>query len=570
MVLDDWEQKCIYDAELANTIGGSAKRAREIRGAHDAQWQTLNPGSIAQSAITPAEQQAFNVFHGARRNMYCCVLPGEVIYECVTRLQQGAIQLSQIPAIHHLIVDEYQDLNACDQEFIRLLIQGGAKLFIAGDDDQSIYSFRHANPAGIVQFDTTYPQSHTHNLSSCFRCTPAVLSAAQALINHNPARLPKQLHSLYASAAPVIHGSVRIWSFQIEQAEITALAESCQRLIQGGMAGQEDQIMILISNRRLQIQPITQALGNLGLPYDPPGGEALRDEDTIRAAFSILRIVRDRAADAPDYVAFRALIGRLSGVGIATARTLGDQCIANNQNYRELFYLPANPNWLSNRPATAVDRVRTIVQQTNAWSLDDTIQGRAQTVAALLDGVVFSGAGPQAQHSAIWNSFVGTLPDGMTLAETLGFLGATDDAEQRRVMDAVLDRLGQQPQQPAVATRRIRILTMHGAKGLTGKVVFIPSVEQGILPNFKAIQAAGLLIEQRRLFYVSLTRAKACCVISHCASHGPPASFVLAQQPVAHLPRSQFLQEIGIPSNNRAGGLSANEVAQIMDDIQNL
>ena len=272
---------------------GPPGRASEVRQAHDAQWQTLNPQSIAQAAITPAEVTGFNSFHGTRRNLYCCVLPGEVIYECVTRIQQGAIQYEHLPTIEHLIVDEYQDLNACDQEFIRLLVSNGAKLFVAGDDDQSIYSFRHANPDGIIQFNSAYPAASTHNLTACFRCTPSVLQPALTLIGHNPYRLNKQLQSLYATATPPVQGSLRIWSFQNPQAEAIAIAQSCEQLISEGMAGEEDQIVILVSNRKLQLPQIMQELSNRGLPVELPRGEPLRDQQVFRAVYSILRLIQN-------------------------------------------------------------------------------------------------------------------------------------------------------------------------------------------------------------------------------------------------------------------------------------
>ena len=151
-MLDDWEQDNVYDRELASSLGCTPTRAGQIRYAHDTQWQTLNAQYLNQAQITPAEIQGFNAFHSARTNLYCCVLPGEVIYKCVDALQHGALQANQLPQIDHLIVDEFQDLNACDQEFVRLLSATNAVLFIAGDDDQSIYSFRHANPDGIIQF----------------------------------------------------------------------------------------------------------------------------------------------------------------------------------------------------------------------------------------------------------------------------------------------------------------------------------------------------------------------------------------------------------------------------------
>jgi len=569
-VLDDWERENVYDVELGNALGSSRARAGQVRLAHDAQWHTLNPEAIAQAAITAAERAGFNAFHTTRRNLYSCVLPGEVIYECVTRIRQGAIQPNQLPQIAHLIVDEYQDLNACDQEFVRLLVGHGATLFVAGDDDQSIYAFRHANPSGIVQFAVTYPAAAAHTLTDCFRCTPAVLTPATDMIALNPNRLPKQLQSLYAASAPPVRGSLQVWSFPTAQEEAVAIAQSCQRLIAAGMAGQEDQILILISNRRLQLDPITQELANLGLPFDPPGGQAVRDEDSIRAAYSILRIVRDQVANEPDYVAHRAVLAQLHGVGANTGRAVGDLCVANNQNFRELFYLPAIPHWLNARPATAVGRVRAIVQQFAGWILQDTIGARAGDIAQVLSGIVFAGAAQAGTYVGSWNAFAAALPPDMTLEEVLQFLAADDEAEQRQVLETVNTRLGVEDGHGEAQPRRIRILTMHGAKGLSGKVVFIPSAEQGIMPSLRAIHAVGLLNEQRRLFYVSITRAKAACVVSHATLHTGASAFLIQQQPQVRLPRSQFINEMGVPSVNRVAALTGAEATRIVADVNNL
>lgn len=100
------------------------------------------------------------------------------------------------------------------------------------------------------------------------------------------------------------------------------------------------------------------------------------------------------------------------------------------------------------------------------------------------------------------------------------YLAADSESDQQTILNLVNQRIGQtQIQIQSPAQKRIRILTMHGAKGLGGKIVFIPGLEQGIMPSFKALQATGLLIEQRRLFYVSATRAMACYIISHSAQH---------------------------------------------------
>jgi len=570
VVLDDWERSAVYDLELASELDCSPGRAAAVRLAHDAEWHTLNPQAIAQAAITPVEQEGFDAFHTTRRNLYSCVLPGEVIYECVVRIRHGDIQPHQLPPIDHLIVDEYQDLNACDQEFVRLLANMGAQLFIVGDDDQSIYAFRHANPSGIVDFTNLYPGTGSHELTQCFRCTPTILDPALRLIALNPNRLPKNIISAYLASDPPVSGILHVWSFASADEEATAIAQSCRAMVTAGMVGQEDQIVILISNRRLQLPAITRELANLGLPFDPPAGEAVRDDEAIRAAYSILRLVRDHATNTPDYVAHRALLAQLHGVGVATTKAVGTLCVANHQNFRDLFDVATLPNWLTNRAAAAVERIRTGIQQTQGWALDETVGLRANDIADLLRHVVFSGAARAGDLAAIWTAFSAGLPQGMTLDELLAFLSADDEAEQRQILDNVRQRLGEIAHPGVEEQRRIRILTMHGAKGLSGKIVFIPSAEQGIMPSLRAIHAAGLLNEHRRLFYVSVTRAKAACVISHAALHTGAAAFLIQQRPRVSLTRSQFLNEMALISMNRTDGLTAAEANEIMAHVNNL
>ncbi len=572
IILDDWEQDEIYDRELATTLGCIPTRASQIRLAHDAQWQTLNPQYLNQAQITATEVQGFNSFHAARTNLYSCVLPGEVIYKCVEAMRLGSLQASQLPPIDHLIVDEYQDLNACDQEFVHQLCINNAVLFIAGDDDQSIYSFRHANPNGIVQFSTTYPSSSTHILTDCFRCTPAIVQAATQLIQHNPSRVPKALISLYGSAVPPVQGKLLVWSFHNAQVEAQAIAQSCQQLLQSGMAGREDEIVILIANRPLQLDILTQELGNLGLPFDPPKGAGLIDEyEAIRAVYAMLRILHDLETGQEDYPAHRDILGLLSGVGHTTAKGIADACIANNHNFRGLFYLTSVPSWLSGRSTSAVQRVSTTVQSIRSWGLTDTIASRTTDISALLSSQIFNSGQNAATHLQIWNALASALPADMHLAELLEFLAAKTESDQQAILNVVNARLGlSEGQTLSSVPKRIRILTMHGAKGLSGKVVFIPSAEQGIIPNFKALQATGLLIEQRRLFYVSVTRTMACCIISHAAQHSGAQAMALQQRPDVRLSRSQFLNEMNVASVTRSSGLTAAEAAAIVNDIRNL
>ena len=574
VVLDNWEQANIYDTELSSTVGCPPSRASEIRFAFEAQWQTLDPCQIAQAQVTPQERTSFQQFHGTRTNLYCCVLPGEVVYQCVESFQMGSIRPEQLPTIEHLIVDEYQDLNACDQEFIWWLSQNGAKLMVVGDDDQSIYLFRHANPDGIVQFQTRYPAMSSHVLSDCFRCTPAVVQPANTLIQWNPGRLSKAITSLYGAASPPVPGHLAVWSFLSAAAEAKAIAESCQTLIASGMAGREDEILILVADRSVLLDLLARELGNLGIGYDGPKEEDLADSDTMRSVYCLLRIARAMEGGTEDYPAHRGLLSLLSGVGANTARLVADLCIQHTQNFHALCHLGTQPSWLTGRPRTAVARLSQAAQAAAAWSMSDTVGARQADIANVLATHIFTSGQDRQARLDLWNNMLAALATDMTLGELAEVLGARTEAEQREIVDQVNARLAGTGSggegTPRPEPKRVRVLTMHGAKGLSGTVVFIPSAEQGIIPNRRALQATGLLLEARRLFYVSLTRAKAACIVSHAAQHTGAPAFKLQGGNVARLPRSEFLNNMSIPSVNRASGLTAAEAAAIMTDVANL
>ena len=566
-LLDEWEQKNIYDNELSIHLRCTPTRAGEVRLAHDASWQTLNPEEIAQAQITSQERIGFNAFHSSRTNLYSCVLPGELIYKCVEGFRMGSIDKNQSPEIEHLIVDEFQDLNACDQEFVKFLTSSGSRLFIAGDDDQSIYHWRHANPAGIVHFDETYPGAQSHVLTDCFRCAPAILNAATSLIRHNPDRIEKNLVALLGSAEPSVQGRVFVWSFRNPQEEAAAIAASCRDLVGAGMKGHEDEILILLSNTGLQLDAITTELANLGLPFEPPRGESLTKDTGIRAVYSLLRISRENKAH--DYVAYRNLLEVLEGAGSTTIRQITDGCVANHQNYHALHFLQQIPTWLNGRAATTIRRVSEAARIASAWSKEETLGQRFNEIESVLSDKIFT-AEKMATVAELWIALAKSLPQEITFDELFNFLSAENEAAREVILLKVLERLGKTAISEIDRPRKIRILTMHGAKGLGGKVVFIPTCEQGVIPSFRAIQATGLLIEQRRLFYVSVTRAMAVCIFSHAGVHTGASAFQLKQRPNVRLTRSEFLNDMAIPSQTRNSGLSKLEVRSIMQDIQNI
>jgi hypothetical protein len=153
VVLHRWEQEHIFDAEFGEAAGHGKIRREHIRRDHEALGQTgehLPPQVVPPDPpITDSERTSFRRFHVPRTQLYSCVLPGEIVRLCVEQMEASLLDPASLLSIDHLIVDEFQDLNAMDLTFVHGLAERGVQLFVAGDDDQSLYSFRFATPAGI-------------------------------------------------------------------------------------------------------------------------------------------------------------------------------------------------------------------------------------------------------------------------------------------------------------------------------------------------------------------------------------------------------------------------------------
>ena len=168
------------------------------------------------------------------------------------------------------------------------------------------------------------------------------------------------------------------------------------------------------------------------------------------------------------------------------------------------------------------------------------------------------------EAAVAWQAFVAPLPGDMRLSELRDYVWA-DNAQQRNdILAAVRERLGADAEIPEPeALDRVRVMTMHGAKGLSARVVFIPGLEQGLLPNRHQTPYVAQLLEAARLLYVSITRARAACVMSFATRRTIQGEF-RHQQP------SQFAAQTGRAFGARAGGLNAAEAVTIFDLVNDL
>jgi superfamily I DNA/RNA helicase len=268
---------------------------------------------------------------------------------------------------------------------------------------------------------------------------------------------------------------------------------------------------------------------------------------------TIARIV----CDSNDYVAHRVLLGLRPGVGIGSSSTVTDLVIANNLNYRSVFYQPLPTGAFAGRPLTALNNARAICAQIQGWQPTDTVGQRLSDVANIASSV----AGAASAHD--WQAYAAILPAGMTLEELRDFLRADTDEQQETLINALFERLNLPLPAASVLPPRVRVMTMHGAKGLSAKIVFIPGLEEEILPGPWRQPYPGLVLEAARLLYVAITRARASCIISYAGTRLVHGAF---QWHTA----SRFVAHLSGAFSARAAGLAAAEVQHIATEIANL
>jgi DNA helicase-2/ATP-dependent DNA helicase PcrA len=559
LVMDSWELQNIFDAEFSRASGYTGRagtgytpgRCGEIRRDYEAfcgtgQW--LPPNFIPPDPpISQTERADYQGFHRLRTQVYSCVLPGEIIRQCVENMQAGTLDPVALLGVEHLVVDEYQDLNPIDLQFIDELVVSGVTTFVAGDDDQSIYSFRFASPQGIQSFTDRHPHAGDHELQHCFRCTPTVLEAACTLLEAfpEPGRVRKHIVSLYATADPPELGVVHRWRFPSAVREARAIAESCRALTDRDFPPRK--LMILVSNTRAQLSTLTSALQAEDVEFESPRADSFIDTRAGRFVLALLRIV----CDTSDYVAHRLLLGSRPNVGPGICNGIAEDVIANNLNFRDIFYHPVPRGIFRGRQLSALNSARHICGSIANWLPTETLSQRCADISNTVSTVFGQ------QEARAWEAQIAHLPQDMTLEEVRDYLWADTDEQQMSLLEAVYARLSIPVPEEGFLPQKVRIMTMHGAKGLDGSVVFIPGLMEEILPGDRKRLYPGLVLEAARMLYVSITRGRAACILSYAETR-------VARGQFSGQTRSRFVPHLGGRFEHRDAGLSDTEVEHIL------
>jgi DNA helicase-2/ATP-dependent DNA helicase PcrA len=450
------------------------------------------------------------------------MLIGELIPEGIKYLRNNPLSPYRTK-FDHLLVDEYQDLNRAEQHLVDLLANGN--LVVVGDEDQSVYSFKHAHPEGIVEFPGTHPNTEEIGLDQCRRCPQTVVAMANALISHNNTRSNRQLRPMPGNPLGEIH--VVQWTTMREEA--AGIAAFIKARVDTGTA--EPGNVLVLAPRREFGYMVRDELNGLNVPAHSFFSEQLLDGDPknlddcrAQEAVALLTLL----ANPEDRVALRCWCG------------LGNNSLADGAWAR----LRAHCEDSGDSPWQGLDK---LVSGDLTLPYTGYIVARFQELQARIGNL--AGVTGQPLIDAMFPS---GEPWAAPFAETAPS-NEEDDFGPKQLNDAIRRSISQ-PDMPTDVDY-IRVMSLHKSKGLTADLVVVCGCLQGLMPSIDTDatrqEQQRAMEEQRRLFYVAITRTRQILVLSSVTGLPAAVAFKMRArttrtvQGVAGTVASQFIYELG-------------------------
>jgi DNA helicase II / ATP-dependent DNA helicase PcrA len=449
---------------------------------------------------------------------------GDLLLHVLTILKNHRDILEQYQQrFKYILVDEYQDTNAVQYLWLRLLAQARKNICVVGDDDQSIYSWRGAEVANILKFEKDFPGAAVIKLEQNYRSTPHILAAASAVIAHNGQRLGKELWTEEDEGDKV--RVIGVWDGPEEARRVGELLEDHQRSRDKSNTASLDDCAILV-RAQFQTREFEDRFIAIGMPYRIVGGFRFYERAEIRDALAYLRLINQPADD----LAFERIVNQ-------PKRGLGDKAVSKVQILSRAMNIP-----LSQAAARIIETDEMTPQARRALSgfVADVARWRDQ--ASILPH-------PELARLMLDESGYTAMLQTEKTAENAGRLEnlseLTRAMEDYETLGAFLEHVSLvMDNETARDDPKVTIMTIHAAKGLEFEKTFLVGWEEGVFPSQRALDEGGLasLEEERRLAYVAITRARRHCTILHAAnrriygqwSSSIPSRFV-TELPDAHI-----------------------------------
>lgn len=395
----------------------------------------------------------------------------------------------------YILVDEYQDTNVAQYLWLRLLAKGSGNICCVGDDDQSIYGWRGAQVENILKFEKDFEGATVIRLEENYRSTGHILAAANAVISHNEGRLGKELFTSEGDGEKIrVRG---LWDGEAEARYVAEEIESLQH-----KKFQLSDMAVLV-RAGFQTREFEERFIQLGIAYRVIGGPRFYERLEIRDALAYLRVVNQKD---DDLALERVINTPKRGIGDSTVQTLYTHARSKQMSLYDAL-----------RDLTQTDELKPKVRGTIMRLVDDFERwcGLAgDTHHVELAKIILDESG----YTAMWQA--DKTPEAPGRLENLKEL--VSGMEEFENLPAFLEHISlvMEAQNNDANADQVTIMTLHGAKGLEFKCVFLVGWEEGLFPSQRSMDENGLkgLEEERRLAYVGITRARVRAYISHVAN----------------------------------------------------
>lgn len=380
----------------------------------------------------------------------------------------------------YVLVDEFQDLNSSQYQLVKLISKHHKNICAVGDDDQSIYRFRGADVQHILNFEKDFPGTKVIRLERNYRSTQNILDVSHAVISMNADRKAKKLWTERARG-----DKVHFCWLNNEEEEAKHIAKIIKELYLKGAYAYKDVGILYRVN--LQSRAVEDALREAGLPYRVVGGISFYQRKEIKDIIAYARLVMNHG----DNVSLRRIINTPPrGIGAATIAKIESEAKKKSSCLFDILKSCAKSNGI----------VTSTKEKLNSFTI--LIEHPASKNAADAAGVL------------------------KEIVEKTGYINTLDDERKQNIAELIasaegrdirefLDKVSLQTNsEEAGAGDHISMMTLHNSKGLEFPVVFVTGIEEGVLPYFKAIGKEDEIAEERRLFYVGMTRAKDMLMLS--------------------------------------------------------
>jgi DNA helicase-2/ATP-dependent DNA helicase PcrA len=503
-------------------------------------------GSAKDQGLRPNEIETHDEYHRMMVRLYEAYeaqCQREGVVDFAELLLRSFELLGSKPALRehyqtrfkYILVDEFQDTNSLQYNWLKRLAGAQGCIFAVGDDDQSIYAFRGARVANMAKFENDFNVQNRIKLEQNYRSVGNVLKAANALIGNNKARLGKELWTEAGEGE-----AIRVYEANSDQDEAAFIIDRIKKLVLEEGYSRSDIAILYRSNAQSRV--VEQALFNAGLPYRVYGGLRFFERAEIKHALAYLRLM-DNADD--DNSFSRVVNFPARGIGARSVEQLQDiSTRLATSLYRSIHYMEGRSQTSLKKFADLIERMRF---ETRGLNLSDLVD-RVINESGLVEHYQSEKEGEDRLENL--KELVNAAAS-FAMAEGYHHDVSATHVDQEKLITPLADFLSHASLEAgdnasSAGQEVIQLMTAHSAKGLEFKCVFVTGLEEGLFPHENSIgnsieggdgTSVEAVEEERRLMYVAITRAREQLFLSHAQQR------MLHGQIRYHL-RSRFLDEL--------------------------